>query len=126
MHNDYLYCYSCFVRKKRIHFFSRHPSYTVETLIMAIEDEDVDLYISVLPVKFREEAKKSRAVMGDKFDDIMKQQLGAFSSILNGAFVTGEKIDGDKAQVTVSDDSNSTDTISCIKEAGGWVIEIKK
>ena len=102
------------------------PSHTVETLIMAIEDEDVDLCISVFPVQFREEAKKSRALIGDKFDDIMKQQLGANKDNLKGAYVNGEKIEGDKAQVTVSDSSGSTDTIPCIKEADRWVIDLKK
>jgi hypothetical protein len=102
------------------------PSYTVETLIIAYETQDIDMYLSVLPAKMRTAAEASRAMMGDMFEDTMKKQLSQWGLQVKGASVTDEKVEGDKATVTLSNEAGKTVNVPCIKESDGWKIDVGK
>ena len=102
------------------------PSYCVESLIESARDGDIDLYLSVLPSELRDQAEKSRSMMGDKFDDFMRKQLAQTAAQVKGCSVTGEEIDGDTAKVTVTHPSGDTTVIDCIEEADGWKLDLLK
>jgi len=100
------------------------PSYCIQTLMKATKDGDVDLYMTVMPAQFTAHMKKSRPMMGDKFEPIMQKQLANTAASMEGARITGEKLNGDKATVTVTSPDGSTAEMPCIKEADGWKLDL--
>jgi hypothetical protein len=99
------------------------PSFTIESLMIAAETGDVDLYLSILPSKLRQKAEAGRSMMGDNYDETMRQQMDVTASQIKGASVTGETIKGDKATVTVLKEGQAI-TILCIRESDGWKLGI--
>ena len=100
------------------------PSHTVERLMKAAETGDVELYLSVLPAQVRAMSEQSRKMLGDQFDALMKTQLAATAAGVKGATVTGEKVTGTRAAVTVKGADGSTADIPCVKEGDKWVLDL--
>ena len=99
-------------------------SSTVKTLIKAVEDDDIDAYLSVLPAEIRAVSEQSRQMLGAKFDEVMSKQLATNRKQVEGARVTGEKIDGDTAKVTLTSGSGEPITFDLVREGDEWKLDL--
>ncbi|MFC2172622.1 hypothetical protein ACFLU6_08330, partial [Acidobacteriota bacterium] len=100
------------------------PAHAMQSLMKAIAEEDVDLYVSLLDSKARAQVQQASKAMGNQYHALMKNQIGKFKRQWEGLSVAGEDINGNSAQVTLSCDDGEKVRVDFIKETGGWKLRL--
>lgn len=101
------------------------PSHAMQVLMKAIQDEDVETYLSVMDEQARAMAVKSREFDREQFDRLMDGKFDSMRLQWRGLTVSGEKINGDTAVVTLSGRGDSVN-VDMVKEPDGWKIKLMK
>lgn len=102
------------------------PSHAMQTFIKAIMEGDVSTYLNSLDINARKQSMQVAVTHGPDFERIMKQQLVSFRSKYEGVCVTGEKITGNTAVVTLTGPDGTTVDMDFVKESDGWKLKMMK
>jgi hypothetical protein len=102
------------------------PSHAVQCFIKAIMEGDVATYFNSMDIKTRKKVAPAAMAAGPNFEPMMKQQIASFKSQWEGTRITGEKITGDTAVVTLTGPDGTTVDMDLVKESTGWKIKLMK